>query len=195
MQYTELQLDALRELANIGSGTAGTALSTMLGRPVDINVPRAAALPIAEAVDSAGEADQVVSAVVLPIIGDMESVVLLLFGEETTDVVCRLLGVPVGGEDAQSALSEIGNILGTSYINALAQLAMLELEPSPPQFAVDMLGAIVASVLIARDSNANTALLLDSELEIEGESCALSFMLLPSADGVKLLLERLGVGA
>ncbi len=30
--YTELQLDALRELANIGSGTASTALSTMIGR-------------------------------------------------------------------------------------------------------------------------------------------------------------------
>lgn len=195
MQYTELQLDALRELANIGSGTAGTALSTMLGRPVDIDVPRAAVMPVAEAVDSAGRADQVVSAVVLPIAGDMDCLVLLLFVEETTETVCRLLGVTLGGEDAESALSEIGNILGTSYINALAQLASLELEPAPPQFAVDMLGAIVASVLIARDSNANTALLLDSELEIEGESCALSFMLLPSAEGVSLLLDRLGVGA
>ena len=195
MQYTELQLDALREVANIGSGTAGTALSTMLGRPVDIDVPRAAAMPIAEAVDSAGAADQVVSAVVLPISGAMDAVVLLLFGEETTDSVCRLLGVPAGGEDAQSALSEIGNILGTSYINALARLASLDLEPSPPQFASDMLGAIVASALVARASDADTALLLDSELEIEGESCALSFMLLPSAEGVTMLLDRLGVGA
>ncbi len=38
--YTEMQLDALRELANIGSGTASTALSSMLGRSVDITVPR-----------------------------------------------------------------------------------------------------------------------------------------------------------
>ena len=49
-QYTYMQLDALRELANIGSGNAGTALSGMLGQPVDINVPAAAALPLADAV-------------------------------------------------------------------------------------------------------------------------------------------------
>jgi chemotaxis protein CheC len=167
----------------------------MLGQPVDINVPRAAALPLAEAVDSVGAADELVSGVVLPIFGDFDAVVVLLFGDETSETICRMLGVPVGGEDAQSALSEIGNILGSSYINALGQIAMLELEPEPPQFAVDMLASIVSSVLIARDSNANTALLLDSQLEIEGESCTLSFLLVPTAEGVKLLLDRLGVGA
>ena len=44
--YTEVELDALRELANIGSGTASTALSSMLGRSVDISVPNASVLPI-----------------------------------------------------------------------------------------------------------------------------------------------------
>ena len=48
-QYTEMQLDALRELANIGSGTASTALSGMLGRSVDISVPKAQALPFSGA--------------------------------------------------------------------------------------------------------------------------------------------------
>ena len=47
-QYSDLQLDALRELANIGSGKASTALSSMLGRSVDITVPSAfSALPSA----------------------------------------------------------------------------------------------------------------------------------------------------
>ena len=55
--YTDLQLDALRELANIGSGTASTALSTMLGRSVDISVPSASVLPMAEAVSSIGNAE------------------------------------------------------------------------------------------------------------------------------------------
>jgi len=37
--YSELELDALRELANIGSGTAATALSQMLARTIDVSVP------------------------------------------------------------------------------------------------------------------------------------------------------------
>ena len=45
--YSEMQLDALRELANIGSGTAATALSSMVGGPVDVSVPSALALPLA----------------------------------------------------------------------------------------------------------------------------------------------------
>ena len=50
-----VQLDALRELANIASGTAATALSQMLDRGVEINVPRALALPPADAVEACGD--------------------------------------------------------------------------------------------------------------------------------------------
>ena len=54
-RYTDMQLDALRELANIASGTAATALSQMLGREVELSVPRVLALPLADAVDACGE--------------------------------------------------------------------------------------------------------------------------------------------
>ena len=47
-RYTDLQLDALRELANIGSGTAGTALSSLLGCPIELSVPNASALELAD---------------------------------------------------------------------------------------------------------------------------------------------------
>ena len=36
MELNDMQLDGLREIANIGSGTAATALSSMLGRAVDL---------------------------------------------------------------------------------------------------------------------------------------------------------------
>ena len=39
MELTDMQLDALREISNIGSGTAATALSSMLGRTVDLHGP------------------------------------------------------------------------------------------------------------------------------------------------------------
>jgi chemotaxis protein CheC len=195
MQYTELQLDALRELANVGAGNAGTALSALLGRTVDIDVPQAVALPVGEAVAVVEDTAEVVSAVLLDVRGDVEPLVVLLFGAETSAVICRLLGVPSDGPAARSALSEVGNILGSSYVNALAQLAAVDLEPSPPRFAVGEAGAIVAEALAARDPGGATALLIDSEFSIEGEACALSFLLLPGARGVTLLLDRLGVGA
>jgi chemotaxis protein CheC len=192
-QYTELQLDALRELANIGSGTASTALSSMLGRSVDISVPKAQALPFAEAVEAAGPAEQDITGIVLGIVGDMNGTVLLLVPPADADALCRMLGVEPDDEFALSALGEIGNIVGTSYINALASMTGMEIEPTPPATATDMLGALVATVLAGHAHAGDIALMLDSNLLVEGEDCSVSFLLVPDQGGVELLLTRLGL--
>lgn len=192
-QYSEIQLDALRELANIGSGTAATALSQMVGRPIDLSVPTVLALPLADAVDAAGAGEQDVWCVVLPISGDMDAVVLMIFTPEDAAAVCNLLGVELDDEVGPSALGEVGNILGSSYIGALGQMTGLALEPRPPETTADMLAAIVATVLASIAHSKEVAFLLDSSLVIEGEACSFQFMLVPSQEGVIELLSRLGL--
>ena len=191
--FTDLQLDALRELANIGSGTAGTALSSLLGRPVDISVPTAAALPLPDAIAVAGGPEELRHGVVVPIGGDLEAVVVLLFPLPDAATLCGLFGIEPGTSDGRSMLGEVGNILGTSYVNVLAQMVGMVLEPSPPQVVQDMVGAILGSVLLGRGEDVDTALVLDSALAVEGEQCSLSFLMLPAAGGVRVLLERLGL--
>ena len=191
--YTELQLDALRELANIGSGNASTALSGMLGRSVDISVPNAQALPLAQAVDAAGPAEQEITGIVLGIVGEMNGSVLLLVPPADADRICRMLGVEPDGEFALSALGEIGNIVGASYINALASMTGMDIEPTPPATTTDMLGALVASVLAGAAATSDVALMLDSNLLVEGEDCSISFLLVPDQGGVEELLSRLGL--
>jgi chemotaxis protein CheC len=192
--YSDLQIDALRELANIGSGTAATALSGMLGCPVDISVPNPLLLPLNDAVDAVGPGDSEVTGVAIGIVGDLEATVLMLFTPETEGVLCPLLGVEAGSEMALSALQEIGNVLGASYTGALGMMTGLELEPTPPQGAKDMLAAIVASVLLAPGEDREAVLLLDSALTVEGGGeCSPSFMFIPSAGGVDELLSRLGL--
>ena len=193
-QYTDLQLDALRELANIGSGTASTALSGMLGRAVDISVPNAQALPFADAVEAAGPAEEEITGIVLGIAGDMDGTVLLLVPPPDADAMCRMLGVEPDDEFALSALGELGNIVGSSYINALAAMTGMELEPTPPASATDMLGAIVESVLAGHAHAGDIALVLDSDLTVEGEDCSIAFLLVPDQGGVDELLSRLGLG-
>ena len=193
--FTSMQLDALRELANIGSGTAGTALSQMLGRSVDISVPNALVLPLAEAVDAVGPPEQEVTGVAILLAGDMDAVVLLVFPVADAETLAGLLGVEPGTEDAISALGEIGNILSASYIGSLGAMTGLELDLTPPQTVTDMLAAIVATVLASRAEATDTALILDSELRVEGEHCSLSFLLLPEPGGVREILSRMGLEA
>jgi chemotaxis protein CheC len=190
--YTELQLDALGELANVGSGTAGTALSRMIGRPVDISVPAVRAMDVADAVGVAGDGGREVRATRVPIVGDLGGSALLVFPPDDAAALCRMLGTDPGGEDGASALAEIGNILCSSYLNALTQLLPMELEPCPPEAARGPLGAIVARALVAQGET-EEALVLDSELLVEGAGCRMSFLLLPSGAGVGDLLARLGV--
>jgi len=191
--FSDMQLDALRELANIGSGNAGTALSTMLGKSVDISVPTAAALPLAEAVAIAGEPDELRYGVVVPVVGDFEAIVVLLFPEEDARTLCGIYGIEPSTPDGYSMLGEVGNILGTNYINVLAQMAGMALEPDPPQVVEDMLGSILSTVLIGRGEDVEEALILDSDLLVEDENCSLSFLLLPNHGGIKELLGRLGL--
>jgi chemotaxis protein CheC len=192
--YTELELDALRELANVGSGTASTALSSMLARTVDISVPNARVLPMADAVSALGDPEANVTGIMLGVVGDMDATVLLLVAPEHAARMCVLLGLEADSEYAESALMEIGNIVGSSYINALATMTGTAIEPTPPALATDMLAAIVESVLAARAGSGDVALLLDSDLLIEGEDCSISFLLVPDHGGIDQLLARLGLG-
>ena len=192
-RLTDMQLDALRELANISSGMAATSLSQMLGRDVDLNVPKAFALPLADAVDAAGDPTEEVTGIALAVEGSVPGAVLLLVPPAGAATLCGLLGVEPGTEVGDSALGEIGNILGAAYLNALSSMTGVEMLPGTPQVITDMLGAIVATVLAAAAGHGDTALVLDSELDITGEPCAISFMLLPDAEGVNDLLAPLGL--
>ena len=192
-RYTELQLDALRELANIASGNAATALSQMLGREVGLSVPRVLALPLADAVEAYGSPDEAITSVVIPLDGDIDGLVLLLISPDGADALCRLLGVEAGSEIGDSALREIGNILGTSCLNALASMTGLNLGPCPPHLVTDMLGAIVSSLALSQAQYTDLVLVLDSELNIADEPCSISFVLLPTDGGVTDLLTPLGL--
>jgi chemotaxis protein CheC len=192
-RYTELQLDALRELANIASGNAATALSQMLGREVGLTVPRVLALPLPDAVEACGSPEDATVSVVIPLDGDVTGVVLLLIDPDGAEALCKLLGVDAWDEIGESALREIGNILGTSCLNALASMTGLHLEPRPPHLTTDMLGAIVSSLALSQTASTELVLVLDSELAVADEPCSISFVLLPTDGGVSDLLAPLGL--
>jgi len=192
-QYNDVQLDALRELANIGAGTASTALSEMLGRSIDLAVPDVSVLPMAEAVELLGPPEQEITGIMLGVEGELPGTVLMLLSPENAEKICVMLGLPPDSDLAPSALGEIGNVVGTSYLNALAGMTGIDVEPTPPTTVTDMLGAIVESVLAVRAASSDRTLLLDSSLIVEGEDCSIVFLLVPDHGGAEELLERIGV--
>lgn len=118
---------------------------------------------------------------------------MLLIPAQDADTLCGLLGVGADSEIGQSALREIGNILGASYMHALAAATGLELDLAPPQLGTDLLASIVSSVLLVGAGDADTALVLDTALDLADHPCSVSFLLIPIGNSVARLLAPLGL--
>jgi chemotaxis protein CheC len=192
--FSDLQRSALAEIANIGSGHAATALSSLLGRSVEIGYAEALLTVLGEAIDRIG-APMERSALVNTPVAEDGGAVLLVFPDQSAQQLCELLGTTLDDPMGRSALQEIGNILATSYLNAIVELTGMDLEPEPPTVEVDLLGELIAQSGASNGSSADPTVLMRSQLTIESSDAAFSFLFVPRVANVRGLLERLGVGA
>jgi chemotaxis protein CheC len=73
------QLDAVREVANIGAGHAATALSRMTDRVIMINVPDVSIIRLEDVDRVVGEPDTVIAAVMMKVLGDITGRMVQVF--------------------------------------------------------------------------------------------------------------------
>ena len=94
----------------------------------------------------------------------------------------------------RTALQEVGNILATSYLNAIVEMTGMELEPEPPTVEVDLLGQLLSQSAASGGSPTDPTVLMRSQLTIEASTAKFSFLFVPRIGSVETLLDRLGVG-
>jgi chemotaxis protein CheC len=193
-EFNEMQQSALAEIANIGSGHAATALSALVGRPVDVGYSQAVLTVLARAIDELGLPMNRSALVDTPIAGEQGSM-LLVFPEEAAEELCQLLGTSMTEELGLTALQEVGNILSASYLNAIVQMTGITLEVAPPRVQVDLLGRMISQSGAGDGNPTDLTVLMRSYLTVEGSTTRFSFLFVPQIKSVELLLERLGVGA
>src|SRR3989442_1211296 len=169
----ELQIDALREVANIGAGHAATALSQLTNRKIMISVPQINIVRLEEVPDLLGNPQDVVAAVLMHMLGDLTGRTLLLFPESVGRRVCdMLLRRPVGTTavfDAleQSCLKEAGNILAGAYLNALSDFMGMLLLPSVPSLVVDLAAAVLTTTYLNFGHERDFVFCVETEFTID----------------------------
>lgn len=190
------RLDFLKELANIGTGHATTALSQMLGGQLfQLVVPDAQMLPFSEAAEYVGGLEQVVAGIFVVISGDVSGHMAFLLPLDSALVLVNLL---VGQEQneidelALSALQELGNIMVTSYLNALSKMTGFLLAPSVPGVAVDMAGAVWESVLAGAEI-INEVTVIRTEFFADGKAIDGNIIFLPDDEDFKKIAAKLGM--
>ena len=192
------QLDALREIGNIGAGNSATALSQLINRRIEMNVPNVTIVPLEEVPDLVGGPETVVG-VFLRVYGKAPSNILFLMPQDSAFyLVDTLMGKQRGETKSldfmdQSALMEIGNILSGAYLNALFNFTQLALLPSIPALAMDMAGAILNVVLVQLGQMGDHALVIETKFISEDDGINGHFFLVPDPGSLETILSAVGV--
>lgn len=195
---SDIQLDALREVGNIGAGNAATALSQMIRRKIDMTVPQVDIMLFNDMVQRAGNEDDIVVAVLLKVFGDAPGNILFVMNYEKAQNFADFLLEGFTEKDDEIVISvfqEIGNILGNSYINAISKLTNLNMLTSVPAVAVDMLVATLSTSFMDAEQYSDYVLAIDTNF-IDDEEMKESggfFFFIPRPGSLNTILQNLGL--
>lgn len=195
-----LQLDALREVANIGAGHAATALSQMVGERIMISVPTINVAKLEDVPPQVAAPDEPVAAVLMHMLGDLTGRTLLVFPRRTAIRLAELLLRRPNQqgdftEMEQSAIKEAGNILSSAYMNALSDFMGMMLIPSPPSLAIDMSDAVLTTTYLQFGGDKDYVFCVESEFVMSETEERLRgfFLLLPDPASLRAILKAIRV--
>lgn len=194
----DMYFDILKELGNIGAGNATTALSMMLNRKIDMQVPKVALVGFDELSRIVGGEEALVAALYLFLEGNISGSMMFMMEEESAHYLVNVLmgrsfdEVQEFSEMDLSALHEIGNIIAGSYLSALSNLTNLTITASVPYLSIDMAASILSVPAIEFGKLGDKALLIQThfgdDLNISGY-----FLLIPELQSYDVIMKSLGL--
>lgn len=188
-------MDVLREIGNIGSGNATTALAQMLNRKIDMSVPNVALLGFDHITELIGSEEELMLGILFGIEGDISGMMMFLMKPDSAhNLTNALLCCDNHSEDFTemelSAINEIGNIISGAYLNSIATLTNLKIITTVPSMTIDMAGAILSVPAIEFGKIGDKVLMIQTQMG-EGESINGYFLLIPELDSYDKILAAL----
>jgi chemotaxis protein CheC len=197
--YTLDQIDALREIGNIGASHASTALTTMLHQDILVDVPECFVCKTLEAPYALGDAEQSVVAVYLGAHGKEKGSMLLVLTEEVakkmTDMLFSQNHDPTRefNDEDREAIAEIGNICGSAYLNAISGFLGITILPTPPGVAVGMLSAVLEYPAMIASEDYEYLVIIKTHFITEQQRFMAYFIYIPDRETERLLMEKFGI--
>lgn len=195
------QIEVLGEIGNIGAGNAVTALAKMLGKKIDMAVPRVKILNFRDIPEILGDEEKIITGILLEVTGDITGNIMFVLDLGSARTLVNILmgsqELPQPGEEFNeleiSALKEVGNILAGSYLSALSMLTNTSILPSIPDLCIDMAGAILSVPAVGFGNMGNSVLYIETEFTDGNEKVSGEFFLIPDVGSYEVLLKALGV--
>ena len=195
---TEAQYDVLKEIGNIGSGNATTALSEMLNCKISMRIPDVKLIDIRCLADLVGGAENLVVAVMLTCEGDISGMMLFVMEEASAKKIASLILQQSCRKDdfnemELSALMEIGNIIAGAYMSSISTITGLTILSSVPDISHDMAGAVLSVPAIELGKLGDKALMIESNFEQTEDMVDGFFLLVPDMESYNVIMSRVGM--
>lgn len=190
---TILQKDSIKEFFNIGAGYAATSLSEFVGKKTDMTVPEIKIISMDQLL-LMNEAEEEVISVHVRVIGDIGGSVIFMSDKASMEKLLEnlLMGNDILTEYGQSAVSEVGNIITGSYLNAISNFTGFTIMPSVPAFSYDMLAAILSTTFIEAGQYDENILNLETAFLVDDNKVDGHFYYIPANNSLEKILSKLG---
>ena len=185
-QQTNLAL--LTELFASATHDASAAMCRWTDGLIRLALDEVREVPLADACAELDLGDELLTMVVLDLVGEVGGAMILTFDETNgRQLAASLLQRPVEtdqpwSELEKSALAETGNILGCAYMNALTRLVNRDLVPSPPYFVQDYGASVLQQALLTQAISCDTVLVCRTTFQRQGENLSWRVVFIPSQE-------------
>lgn len=196
---SSMQLDALREVSNVGAAHAATALSQIINKTIMINVSRIEVIAFLDISKVVGGPEVETVVAQMRILGDIKGGILLALTKTDALSFANILKGRDSGvtlylaELEQSALKEAGSILAAAYLKAIGDMLKMSLIPTTPNLSCDKMGTILNNVFSELSKRSEIAFCIETEFVESSNKIKGHFLLIPEAKSLELILKALGV--
>ncbi len=196
MVYSEIELDGLKEIVNVGGGNAATSISQMINSRVDMDVPEVEVMAYDELYQKIIADDVEMHAVLSKIVGDIDGALLFVIADESGQKIAKMM---LGSDDnpsneiIASAVTELTNILFNSFLRAIGDMLQIQLIASLPISRYDFFGAIISSAYMAFDHYDEQILVIHNEFTYNNENLDASLFLIPGEGVLDKIFKALGI--
>ncbi len=194
--FGELELDTLREVGNIGVGNAATSLSQMLGKVIEISVPEVIVTKINE-IHEIVETDEIVTGTVVGLStleNEQAGFLYVVFTPDSAQKIVEILIEDCSDKELiNSAIMEIGNIISSSFCDAIANMLNTILVPTPPNYAKDYFIAVIDVILSQIAEKSDYIIVFEAELKDWEDTIRALIMLFPTEKFFNYIFELLNM--
>jgi chemotaxis protein CheC len=152
-----------------------------------------------EAIDWIGGPEVITAGVLVKMSGQVNGIMLSVQQLEFVNLVLQsMMGKQVEDyihlqELECSALIEVGNIMISTFINALSGLADININLTVPAFTVDMQGAIMSVPMAEYGGQSDYIMTIGGDFTHAGQVVPCRLLLSPDIRSLNFLLRKLGV--